>query len=88
MRKAPLNGILKGPKDILKQNTGLLGDRKYLIDSQWWQQWCDYVNFNPNALFEIKDIKLDALKMPLEESAAELDEKMITLSESRENFFN
>lgn len=25
-------------------------NKKFLISSQWWQQWCDYANFDLNQL--------------------------------------
>lgn len=32
-----------------KANQGKVGDKKYLIGASWWQQWCDYVNFDAIA---------------------------------------
>ena len=31
---------------INRANSGRIGDKKYLVSSQWWSQWCDYVNFD------------------------------------------
>jgi len=29
---------------------------RFLINARWWQQWCDYVNFD-TSLFHLKNIK-------------------------------
>ncbi len=34
---------------INKANSGKAGEKKYLIGAQWWQTWCDYVNFEAIA---------------------------------------
>jgi hypothetical protein len=26
-------------------------DKCYLISAAWWREWCDYANFNLNALY-------------------------------------
>eukprot|EP00347_Sterkiella_histriomuscorum_P012056 403370057 len=37
------------PLDMLKAHIGTRNERKYLISTKWWQQWCDYVNFRFNG---------------------------------------
>lgn len=26
-------------------NTGICGTEKVILSAKWWQEWCDYVNF-------------------------------------------
>lgn len=37
----------------LKSNSGKAGEKKYLLHSKWWNQWCDYVNFNLGPSYEL-----------------------------------
>jgi hypothetical protein len=37
-----------------KDNRGELGSKKYLISSHWWNQWCDYVNFDKQDIQQPK----------------------------------
>ena len=32
-------------KRLLSERVGNAGDRKFLINAKWWNQWCDFVNF-------------------------------------------
>ena len=31
---------------INKADNGKNGDKKYLVNANWWRQWCDYVVFD------------------------------------------
>ncbi|CDW81945.1 ubiquitin carboxyl-terminal hydrolase [Stylonychia lemnae] len=35
----------KNLKYVNQSNQGKVGERKYLISSMWWRQWCDFANF-------------------------------------------
>lgn len=36
-------------------------DSRYLISSAWWQEWCDYSNFDMNQLLECYGVPSDIL---------------------------
>ena len=39
--------------DVMKSNSGKIGEEKFLISSKWWREWWDFVNFE--SIFEIKE---------------------------------
>eukprot|EP00347_Sterkiella_histriomuscorum_P022613 403337823 len=43
-----IHAIMNEESGILvnKANQGKVGDKKYLVSSSWWRQWCDFVNFD------------------------------------------
>jgi len=45
LKKFSKRSDVSGPMDLLKASTGLRNERKYLVCSKWWQEWCDYTNF-------------------------------------------
>lgn len=40
-----------GYSEVIKSNHGIIGEEKFIISAKWWQDWCDYVNFE--SLFEV-----------------------------------
>ena len=34
------------PKHFLKASAGIVGDKRFLVNSIWWRKWCDFVNFD------------------------------------------
>jgi hypothetical protein len=31
---------------VNQANLGELGEKKFVINAQWWRKWCDYTNFS------------------------------------------
>lgn len=45
-KDAQVYGVTDPTQIFVNQaNLGIVGEKKYLISSQWWRKWCDYANF-------------------------------------------
>ena len=70
-------------------------DQRYLVSSQWWQQWCDYANFDLNQVTNVEQtavrnanlIKRGMLKSKVQDKPTFDNEEIINTARQREKDF-